>query len=134
MEIKVGKNRIELYDSAENLNIVRYQKLNKYLMLSNEVGSNFDDYDHRLKKTLQYLNNDMTDKAKNEIQNSRQALFNIKQEFSPQLKALAILVKRINNKTYDSMDPTILKEVEDSIKKMVTYKKMTEALEFVKKK
>ena len=134
MEIKIGRNRIEFYDSAENLNIIRYQKLNKYLMLSNEVGSNFDDYDHRLKKTLQYLNNDMADKAKNEIQNSRQALYNIKQEFSPQLKAMAILVKRINNKTYESLDPAVLKEVENKVKRMVSYKKMNEVLDLVKKK
>jgi len=111
MIVEVNGHKIEIYDNTQNLPILRFQKFNKYLMLSNEVGNSFEDYDRRTTKTLQFLQKDMVPEAIQELNNRRQAVFNAYNEYSPAGRGFAILVKSIDGKKYTGISPDELDEV-----------------------
>lgn len=135
MITKAGKHIVEFYDSAETLSILRYQKFNKYLMLDNEVGSTIPDFDKRLRKALQFIGQGMTEEGKKELENARQAVFNIHNEFSPRNKALAILVKRIDDRHYTEMDSGEIQKIENHLERIgITKEAMDNVLNEVKKK
>jgi gas vesicle protein len=135
MKITIAKHNIEFYDSAETLNILRYQKFNKYLMLDNQVGSTIQDYDKRLMKSIQFLSQDMKEETRRELDNARQAIYNIQNEFSPKQKAIAVLVKKIDDKYYKNIDAGTISEIEKHLDRIgFTKELMDEVLEKVKKK
>lgn len=135
MIITVGKHTVEFYDSAETLNIIRYQKFNKYLMLDNEVGSTVPDLDKRLRKALQLISQDMNEDGKKELENARQTIFNIQNEFAPSHKALAVLVKKIDDRYYKQMDSGEIDKAEKHLDRIgITKEEMDQVLNDVKKK
>ena len=105
MVYKHGKHEIELFDSIHNLPILQFQRFNKYQMQSVEIGSTFADYDDRTSKILQFLQKKMVKEAIEEMENRRQTVFNAFNDFSPSGKTLAILVKRIDKKEYNTFAP-----------------------------
>jgi len=111
MVIRVQGHRIELYDNTQNLPVLRFQKFNKYMMIANEVGNSFEDYDARTAKALAFLQKDMVPEAIGELNNRRQAVFNAFNEFTPKGKAFAVLVRSIDGKKYLGTSPDELDEV-----------------------
>lgn len=98
--IDFKKHKIEIYSSIEDLPIKRYQKFNKFLMIDNEVGSTFEDYDVRTQKTIELLSKDLKNEAIMELENRRQAVFNAYNEYTPKGFAFALLVTKINDEEY----------------------------------
>lgn len=98
--IEFKGHKVELYDNADQLPIKRYQRFNKYLMIDNEVGSTFDDFDRRNLSIIELLKKDMKQEAIIEMENRRQMVFNAFQEYSPKNLALAILVHSIDDIIY----------------------------------
>jgi len=134
MIIYVNEHRIELFDNTQNLPILRFQKFNKYMMIANEIGNTFHDYDARTAKALQFLQKEMVPEAMQELNNRRQAVFNAYNEFSPKGKAFAVLVKKIDDKRYDGISPDELDEVLKHLDKIgLGYLDSLEAVEKVKK-
>lgn len=111
MLYKLGKHEIELYDSVHNLGVLRFQKFNKYLMQSIEVGNTFADFDRLTAKTIQFLEKEMYPEAIKQMENRRQSVFNAYNEFTPSGKALAILVKRINDRVFEDFSPDALDRI-----------------------
>jgi len=105
MVYKHGKHEIEIFDSIHNLQILRFQRFNKYQMQSVEIGNSFEDYDQRTMKALQFIKKGMNDEAIQELENRRQTVFNAFNEFTPLGKSFAILVKRIDGVVYDTFSP-----------------------------
>lgn len=95
-----GKHEIELFDSIQNLPVLRFQRFNKYQMQSVEIGSTFEDYDQRTVKAMQFLKKGMKDEAIQELENRRQTVFNAFNDFTPVGRSFAILVKRIDSRDY----------------------------------
>jgi hypothetical protein len=96
MEIKIGNNTVEFYSSSVDLPILRFQAFQKHMMISNEVGSTFEDYDMRTVKTYEFLSKGMAKEALIELNNRRQMVYNAFNENSPRGTALALLVKSID--------------------------------------
>ena len=117
MIVKHKKHEIELFDSIQNLPILRFQKFNKYQMIDSEIGNDFNDYDRRTEKALAFLHKGMVNEAILELNNRRQTVFNAYNEFSPRGKSFAVLVKRIDGKVYEGYAPDdldlILQHLED---------------------
>ena len=135
MIIYVNDHRIELYDNSQNLPILRFQKFNKYMMIANEVGNTFEDYDTRTAKALQFLQKEMVPEAIQELNNRRQAVFNAYNEFSPKGKAFAVLVKKIDDKRYEGISPNELDEVLKHLDRIgLGYLDSMKAISEVKKK
>jgi hypothetical protein len=135
VKIKVGKHTVEFYDSPENLSIKRYQFLNKYLMIDNEVGSSIADYDKRMSKAVRFLKSDMKKEAIKELENNRQNVFNALSKYSPKNKALTVLVKSIDNREFKNVNSETLKEIEDKLDAIgFSRKVMDEVIAHTKKK
>lgn len=137
MIYKHGKHEIELFDSIHNLPILRFQRFNKYQMISFEIGNTFEDYDKRTQKIIQFLKKGMTTEALQELENRRQSVFNAFNEFTPTGKAFAVLVKRIDGVNYETFSPDDLDRClehleriglgnKDSIEKLIEIKKKIE--------
>jgi len=111
MIVKVKGHKIEIFDSIQELGILRFQKFNKYQMQSNEVGSNFQDYDNRTNKALSFLEKEMVQEAIQELSNRRLTVFNAYNENPIQGKAFAVMVKRIDDKHYHGTSPDEVDEI-----------------------
>jgi len=135
MIYKYKGHTIEMYDSIHDLPILRFQRFNKYQMISNEIGNTFEDYDRRMAKTIQFLEKKMIDEAKQELQNQRQTVFNSYNNFTPVGKSLAVLVKRIDKTIYDTFTPDDLDRCLEHLDKIgLDYGTAIEKLLEVKKK
>lgn len=135
MIYKVGKHEVELYDSVHNLPILRFQRFNKYLMQSCDIGNTFEDFDTSTQKTVQFLKKKMLTEAINEMENRRQTVFNAFNEFTPMGKALAVLVKRINKEHFYDFSPNSLDRVLVKLDNIgFSYSEAIEKVNEVKKK
>lgn len=135
MIIKVGKHEVELYDSVQNMGIIRLQKFNKYQMLAIEIGNSFQDYDKRTAKVYEFIKNDLKNEALQELNNRRQTVFNAYNEYTPTGRALAIIVKRIDNTEYTDYSASTLDEILQYLENIgFTYEMALEHIKSVKKK
>lgn len=117
MIYKFKNHEIEIYDSIQNLPVLRFQKFNKYQMIASEIGNDFADYDKRTEKALAFLHKNMVQEAIQELNNRRQTVFNAYNEFTPIGKSFAVLIKRIDKTVYDMYAPddldAIIKHLND---------------------
>lgn len=135
MIVEIKGHKIELFETTQDLPILRFQKFNKYIMIANEVGNTFEDYDQRTVKALSFLQKEMVPEAIQELSNRRQTVFNAFNEFSPKSKAFAVLIKRIDGTYYDGYSPGELDKVLKHLDRIgLSYINSMEALNDVKKK
>ncbi len=135
MIVKINGHTIEVFDSTQNLPILRFQKFNKYLMIASEVGNTFADYDQRTAKALAFLQKEMVKEAIMELNNRRQLVFNAFNEFSPRGKAFACLVKSIDGKEYPGISPDELDQVLEHLDRIgLGYLDSLDKMEEAKKK
>lgn len=117
MVYKFKNHEIEIYDSIQNLPVLRFQKFNKYQMIASEIGNDFADYDKRTEKALAFLHKNMVQEAIQELNNRRQTVFNAYNEFTPIGKSFAVLIKRIDKTVYEMYAPddldAIIKHLND---------------------
>jgi hypothetical protein len=133
--IEVNKHKIKVYSSNETLSIKRYQKFQKFLMIENEVGSSFIDYDTRTSRAIEFLNKGMVDEAVIELENRRQMVYNAFEEFSPKNFALALLIHSIDDVVYTNYSDEGLKEILDRLDEIGFDKaKLDKTVSKVKKK
>ncbi len=129
------KNVVEFYNSAELIPMKRYQRFNKFLMIDNDVGSDFADFNKRSVKAIEYLKKGMKEDAVLELENRRQMVYNAYMEYSPKNRALAILVKSINGEECTDYSSDGLDEIIDKLDKLgFTYKQVQDTVDEVKKK
>ena len=130
---KIGKHTVEIYDTIDELPIVRFHKYQKLLLIDAGVGSDIVAFDQRTEKLRRYLMDGKVDKAKQELENLRQSVFMIQNEISPKHRAFAVLVAKLDGRECnDITDDALLRltaELND-----VPEKELTAQLEAVKKK
>lgn len=111
--LKIGKHTVEMYDSIEDLPIVRFHKYNKMLLIDAGLGSDLNDIDSHIEKTIAYLRTNKNDEAVAEMMNMRKAVFLVQMNLSPKHLAFAALVQSIDGKpTNDLSDDGLRKVVE----------------------
>ncbi len=117
VEVQKGKAKhtVTFYDSIHTLPYRRYHKFNKHMMIQMEVGDTVEDYDRRMSRAIQYLNNDDKESASKELTNQRQCLHNIYEGYSPQGMALACMVYSIDDNEYKSYEEEILESILDKL-------------------
>jgi len=134
MIVICGKHEIEFYDSVQNMNIFRFQKFNKYQMYACEIGSTFEDYESRTAEVYRFLQKGMVAEAIQVLNNRRQTVFNAFNEFKPTGKALAILVKRIDERKFDDISSNGLDQVLKRLDEIgFTYEQTITSMNDVKK-
>lgn len=107
VKTKIGKHEVEIYDSIEELPIVRFHKYQKLLLIDAGIGSDLSAFDQRAEKIARYIASGDKEKAGAELQNLRQAVYFVQNEISPKHRAFAVLVARINGVETDSSDAGI---------------------------
>ena len=133
--VNINGHEVEIYDSGEDMPMLRYQKFNKFLMIDNEVGSTYKDYKRRSQAAYKYLKAGLTDKCLQELRNRDQAVYNAFMEYNPQGRAMAILVKSIDGEICDDYTSSGLDSVLKKLDKIgFPYGKSVETVNDVKKK
>jgi hypothetical protein len=121
------KTRVMLYDDIEQMPIERFNRLSKYWMLSDSIGSSFTDIDNNHLAKLYLLRNDPV-KIKKEIDNLRILIHNVINDVNINDLAFACMVYSVNDKEVDDCSDEGLKR----LLKELSAKGLTE--ETVKKK
>lgn len=131
--LKIGKHRVEMYDSIEDLPISRFHKYNKMLMIDAGLGSDLSDVDAHIEKTMAFLKEQKIDDAVNELFNMRKAIFLVQMNLSPKHMAFAALVTKVDGKVMDDLSDDGLHRVVDALND-VSKKEITDIIVDSKKK
>lgn len=134
-EINIKGHKVEIYDTAERMTMKRYQRFNKFIMIDNEVGSEFKEFNSKLAKAIKFFKKGMKNEGVAELENWRQMVYNAFTEYSPKGMALALLVYKIDGKEYNDITSGGLQKVIDKLEEIgFTQETATNTVSEVKKK
>lgn len=127
--------KIEYYDSIETCPFKRYQKFNKFLLLSGEVGDEPKDLYTRINRALGYNANGDSDGVAKELSNLILALNYIVNEYTPKGAALAIMVKSIDGVECKDISSDGLNKTLEKLSDLgLTNEEVSNKVETIKKK
>lgn len=133
--IKIKEHEVEIFDSAEKMPMKRFNRFNKFIMIDNEVGNDFADFNARLSKAIAFFKKGMQSEGVGELENWRQMVYNSFTEYSPKGMALAILVHKIDGEEYNDITANGLQKVLDKLDEIgFTEEQATNTVADVKKK
>lgn len=103
----INKLKIVLYDSIEELPIVRFHKFNKYMLVDAGIGSDLNDINTRIASILARIDSDKNS-AKIELENLRQSLFLVSEGTNVKHLSFVLLIESINGeKIFDLSDENV---------------------------
>lgn len=132
-KMKLGEHSVVMFDSIEELPIVRFQKYNKMLMLDAGLGSDLTALDAHLARVGEFIKAGETDNAAREIDNLRQTLFNVQNGLTPHFMSLIPLMAEVDGEPLTDLSDENIQRVYDRLKD-VTMKAYEGAASEVKKK
>ena len=122
-----------MFDSIEELPIVRFQKYNKMLMLDAGLGSDLTALDAHLARVGEFIKAGETDNAAREIDNLRQTLFNVQNGLTPHFMSLIPLMAEVDGEPLTDLSDEGIQKVYENLKH-VTLGEYEKVAEEVKKK
>ena len=131
--MNLGTHKVVMYDSIEELPIVRFQKYNKMLMLDAGLGSDVTALDGHLARVSEYIKAGDLTNAFAEIDNLRQTLFNVQNGLTPHFMSLIPLMAEVDGEPLTDLSDENIQAVYDRLKD-VTMKAYEGAASEVKKK
>ena len=131
--VKIGKHTVEMYDAIDELPIVRFHKYQKLLLIDAGIGADITAFDQRIEKARRFLMDGKTDKAQQELENLRQAVYLIQAGINPKHRAFAALVAKIDGRDCNDLSDAALTELLNALQD-APEKELTAQLEAVKKK
>lgn len=99
---QVKEHKIVLYDDIDQMPVNRYMKFNKYLMLNDQIGSSWDDFDQNHMIRIIRLIEDK-EKLLLELKNLRNLFYNLVNEVNPKLIAFGCLVASVNGESVNDL-------------------------------
>ncbi len=133
-ETEINGHIVLTYNDPENLTMRRYQRFNKFLMIDNEVGSSFEDYNKRSEKLVGFLTAGLNKEALQELKNRNQMVYNAFMEYSPRGRAMAILVYSIDGEVYEDFSSSGIDRILDKLEKIGLSQKQATTIVFETKK
>lgn len=112
---KIGRHTVRIYDSIEELPIVRFHKYQKLLLIDAGVGADLAAFDARLEKARRFILDGKPDAAMQELNNLRQAVYFIQQDINPRHAAFAVLVAELDGKPCDDLSDEALARVTEAL-------------------
>lgn len=131
--VQIKGMNVELYDSIEDLPIMRFHKYNKMLLVDAGIGSDLSDFDRHVEKAIRYAHSKTPQLAAVELENLRQNVYFIQSGISPRHLAFAVLVKSIDGNPCNDLSDDGLQKIVDLFAD-VPNAELTAHLEAVKKK
>lgn len=101
--VKIGRHTVEMYDNIEELPIVRFHKLQKYILIDAGVGGDIASFDQRTERARRFLMQGKAEQAQREFENLRQCVYLIQNEITPKHRAFACLVAKIDGEQRDDL-------------------------------
>lgn len=114
-QVNIGKHKVTLYNSIEEMPIVRFHKYNRMLLVDAGLGSDLNAVDGHIERAATFIRNDKRKEAATEMENIRQTIYLILQGMSPKHLAFAVLVKDIDGKPCDDISDEGLQRVVDML-------------------
>lgn len=102
-EVRIGRHRVSIFESIDELPMVRFHKYNKMLLVDAGLGSDLTSLDAHFEKVVRFMRNGDSDNAAKEMENLRQNIFVVQSELSPRHLAFACLVAAIDGKPCDDL-------------------------------
>ena len=130
---QIGKHTVEIFDSIEELPIVRFHKYQKLLLVDAGIGSDIEAFDQRIEKTRRFLMSGKPEKAQQELENMRQCVFLIQNGINPKHRAFAVLVAKIDGRECTEISDDALDKIMEALND-VPVSELTARLDAVKKK
>lgn len=118
--VQVGKYKLEIYDSIEDLPIRRFHKFNKFLLIDSGVGSDFNDVNTKISKISRYIDRGDSKNAKIELENIRQALYLITEETNARHLSFVPLIKSINGEPFEDISDENIRTVHQKLNDVPT--------------
>ena len=106
----LAKTTVKLYDDIDQLPVGRFNKINKYWMLHDNIGSSIADFDLNHFNKLALLAGDK-EKTVAELNNFRILVYNIQNEVNVEHLSFACLVHSINGEVQDDMGEESLRRI-----------------------
>lgn len=133
MEVKtLNGKKVKYYDSIDELPIINYQKFNKYMLFSTNIGSDINSLVQHHSNILKLI--DISpEKAKLELSNTMQSFMFIENEVNPDLLAFACLIYSIDDEVITDYSDTNLKAIIAKLKEE-RFSVITSLLNLLKKK
>lgn len=131
--LKLNGHKVTIYDSIDELPMVRFHKYSKMLLVDAGVGSDINDFDAHIERAVRYIRKGDTENGAKELENLRQNVYLILQEQSVKDLSFACLVKEIDGKERDDLSEDGLADVLRTLGG-VPRREMADSLESAKKK
>lgn len=132
---KIGRHRIELYDSIDELTTERFFTYNKMLLIDSGIGSDMQAIDDHITRLLRYLKTDKKEEAAQELINMRSSFYFVIENLSPKYLSFAALVYKVDGKLVtDFSDENLTRLVERFSSWGADVGFLDRAIEAVKKK
>ena len=132
-KMTLGRHKVTLYESIEELPIVRFQKYNKMLMLDAGLGSDVTALDAHLARVGEFIKSGETTNAYQEIDNLRQTLYNVQNGLTPHFLSLVPLMAEVDGEPLTDLSDESLTAVYEQLKD-ATVGEYEEVAKGVKKK
>lgn len=132
-EVILNGHKVRLFDSIDELPIVRFHRYNRMLLVDAGIGSDIQDFDAHIERVVRYLRKGDNDSAAKELDNLRQNVYMIMQGQSVRDLSFACLVESIDDNVKDDLSPEALAKVVEILGD-TPRKKLTDLYQSVKKK
>ena len=113
--LKLGKHKIEFFESIDSLPFCRFNAFNKYVMLDAELGSDVMAFDQKVGKIFQFIEKGMIDEIRGEMYNIRNTYHNVMTENNIRGLAFACLIRKIDGEPLVDFTSDNLKTVLDRL-------------------
>lgn len=110
-DFKLGKHKLEIFNSIEELPIVRHHKFSKLMLIDAGIGAEISDFDAHIERVIRYIKSDKQDSAIKELMNLRQNVFMIQSGISPRHLAFACLIHSLDGEVNEDLSDESLKRI-----------------------
>lgn len=134
-EIQLNGYLVELYDSLDELPIIRFNEYNRYVMIDSGIGSDMEAANTHINTAIRHIAKGDKENAYQVLNNLRNNLHFVVEGTSPKMNAFVCLIKSINGREVtDLSDYNIQKILKKLNNKGLTIGMVEGFLEAVKKK
>ena len=106
---QIGKHVVKIYDSIEEMPIVRFHRYNKMLLIDSGIGSDLQDINVHIEKAIKLIAVDQA-LAVTELRNMQQSIHLINETINPKHLAFSVLVAEIDGKPVTDLSDDGLQE------------------------
>ena len=107
----INNHRVELFESVEDLPMIRFQKYSKYVLIDSGVGNTYEDVLKKIAKVNGYIERKDFESAKGDLKNMALSVSLVFSEMNLKSLAFACLVKSVDDEPVTDISEEGLQKV-----------------------